>query len=79
MEIKAEDSGAKGFVKGSVVHFFSRCDLKSFLGTFLKILWSEVFDSIEVRFLMALVQWCSCFLFSDTQCPRSTTLILTSL
>ncbi len=23
--------------------------------------WSEVFSSIEVRFLMALVQWCSCF------------------
>ena len=23
-----------------------------------------VFNGIEVRFLMALVQWCSCFLFS---------------
>ena len=24
-----------------------------------------VFNGIEVRFLMALVQWCSCFLFSS--------------
>ena len=36
---------------------------------YLGPLLSEVFNSIEVRFLMALVQWCSCFLFS----PMATT------